>query len=1430
MVLTRRSGGKLPVSPKHEPSMTDEEDEDDDEDFPSIKTKTRSSGRFSHSFNSGKRKSSRDDHKQLNTSRMLSRISQRNIKHAERENHQRSLRSIGLDDEGSSCEEEDVMDLRISPSRGVGYPTKIMPRRSTRNRKTHFETLNIGGMEAAAMEHDILDFSESKHSAASHRHSVNPELRDLLVAQGKDPNDTQGGSQPDIYSTIKARHRLRRPRRYFDDFELSTPKKDARDAKQKGEQEDEEGDEEEESDDEEQGNDEDDEQNEENDAEEDDHEEELDRRYSLRTKRAQPLRLIYELQRQTRPQPRGLFDHLPRSPARRKTRIRVRDHTTSPYRGRRRRTNSQGASSSDSTSSSDDEKKFERRKKRSMMKARNRCLPMNISQNDLAQHGFSKERRNIGSSLADIDPMQVDKSTMFSSVGGHQKHIRALKEMVVFPLLYPEVFQRFHITPPRGCLFYGPPGTGKTLMARALANECSIEGKRVAFFMRKGADCLSKWVGESERQLRLLFDQAYQMRPAIIFFDEIDGLAPVRSSRQDQIHSSIVSTLLALMDGLDSRGEIIVIGATNRIDSIDPALRRPGRFDREFMFSLPDQKARLDILRIHTSKWNPPLSESLLHMLSERTVGYCGADIKSACTEAAIAALRRRYPQIYASNEKLKLDVTTIEITAGDFLKSMQTIVPTARRSANNPTRALNPMVQPLLMNTLLNLIEQLVKVFPIVQNKSKLLQSRISNTHSSDSNLARLDESDSEFDMPIDQTWTPVPTNGLSLPTSHLQQAIPLFSSLRNLTVCRPRLLLCGPPCNGQSTHLAPALLHDIEGFSFHLLDIPSMYGLSSHTPEEACAQVFREACRTAPSVIYIPNCVLWWEAATDSVRSTFQYLLNSLPASAAVLLIATAECPPDQIPSNLLSFFSERDHELFCVKVPTADERTLFFAPVFLQYAVKPPSIKSKQQSLEVLEKAEPPAPTRLTEGEVKRIEESEQSTLRSLRLFLRDVLTRLARDRRFKAFLKPVDTEEVPDYTEVISQPMDLSTMVTKIDQHKYGNVKNFLDDIDLICSNALEYNPDHCAEDKAIRHRACLLKDMAYAIIDEDLDPNFERMCNDVQKARMKRRADPSKYAPSFYRVLPRNQNKTQESNSSGAKEGRSVVQTRSSNVVKTPRRRSKPRRKRSSWASGIVSKRKRKKLEDHTNNEHKDEETAEEEHSENKDEEEPEEENEEKENSKTENNGEGQSAEEATIKNVDTVDRPVENGIESMKEDVIARIEIPDDSIDVVVDAEKAADEVPADIDILGAENVEEKSTDVATKPEQNDDAVMVNGDNMPMEISEDKIMEEIETQPSQKMMLRSRTKSCSENEVTNLQPPPPPVTADHHKLKCLLTKTVAITSSACVEDLEKLYSILMRCVYKHRQSYDKTELIQDLEKTIQQVTNQLQRADSGFPL
>ena len=225
--------------------------------------------------------------------------------------------------------------------------------------------------------------------------------------------------------------------------------------------------------------------------------------------------------------------------------------------------------SSSSSNESVDEQRFAKRKNKRMMVERSKLRPVNLSKQDATKAVF-RERKSVGASMADIQPMEMDMGVTFESVGGVDDHINSLREMVIFPLLYPEIFTKFSMTPPRGVLFYGPPGTGKTLIARALASECSSEGRKVAFFMRKGADCLSKWIGESERQLRLLFDQAYLMRPSIIFFDEIDGLAPVRSSRNDQIHSSIVSTLLALMDGLDNRGEIIVIGATNRIGNSMP--------------------------------------------------------------------------------------------------------------------------------------------------------------------------------------------------------------------------------------------------------------------------------------------------------------------------------------------------------------------------------------------------------------------------------------------------------------------------------------------------------------------------------------------------------------------------------------------------------------------------------------------------------------------------------------------------------------------------------------------------------------------------------------------------------------------------------------------------------------------------------------------
>ncbi|KAM9163982.1 ATPase family AAA domain-containing protein 2 isoform 3-T3 [Pangshura tecta] len=845
---------------------------------------------------------------------------------------------------------------------------------------------------------------------------------------------------------------------------------------------------------------------------EDEDGEDNQKRYDLRQRKT-VVRYQAPLEKPRHQRKPNLFYTGPSSPVRRRYPFSPAG-PRSPYckRINRRKHAIHNSDSTSSSSSSDDEQRFERRRKCSRNRALSRCLPLNFRKDELK--GVHKDRMKIGASLADVDPMQIDFSVRFDSVGGLSSHISALKEMVVFPLLYPEVFERFRIQPPRGCLFYGPPGTGKTLVARALANECSQGDRRVAFFMRKGADCLSKWVGESERQLRLLFDQAYQMRPSIIFFDEIDGLAPVRSSRQDQIHSSIVSTLLALMDGLDSRGEIVVIGATNRLDSIDPALRRPGRFDREFLFTLPDKEARKEILKIHTRDWTPKPLDMFLEELAEKCVGYCGADIKSICSEAALCALRRRYPQIYTSSEKLQLDISSIKITAKDFVVAMQKTIPASQRAVTSPGQALSAISKPLLEKTFHRILGALQRVFPHVELGIKKRQKTDVASHILESDLMYSDE-----EMPS------VFENPLSQKTPNKQKANVLNfnrSAYRQPTSYRPRLLIVGEPGFGQGSHLAPAVIHALEKFTVYTLDLSVLFGISTTSPEETCAQLIHEAKRTAPSILYIPHVHLWWETVGFTLKATFTTLLQNIPSFAPVLLLATSDVHHAALPEEVQELFVDGYGEVFNVQLPNNEERRKFFEDLILNQAAKPPVSKKKAvlQALEVLPVAPPPEPRQLTAEEVKRLEEQEEDTLRELRIFLRNVTHRLAIDKRFRAFTKPVDLDEVPDYVTVIKQPMDLSTVICKIDLHQYLTARDYLRDIDLICSNALEYNPDRDPGDRLIRHRACTLRDTAYAIVKEEMDEDFEQLCEEIQESRKKRGCSSSKYAPSYYYVMPK----------------------------------------------------------------------------------------------------------------------------------------------------------------------------------------------------------------------------------------------------------------------------------------------------------------------
>ncbi|ESL10304.1 hypothetical protein TRSC58_01966 [Trypanosoma rangeli SC58] len=319
--------------------------------------------------------------------------------------------------------------------------------------------------------------------------------------------------------------------------------------------------------------------------------------------------------------------------------------------------------------------------------------------------------------LGDITPLHIDTSVSFEKVGGLPGHIVLLREMVLFPLLYPQLLQTMNLTPPRGVLFIGPPGTGKTLMARALANEAATCAQRkISFFMRKGADILSKWVGESERQLSLLFEEARRRQPSIIFFDEIDGLVPVRHSKAEQSQAALVATLLALIDGLDDRGQVIVIGATNRPDTIDPALRRPGRLDRELYFPLPDAAARRHILSIVTKPILPldhPERSAILEELTTRCEGWSGAEIHALCIEAGLNRLRTSLPQLYVTSRKLQIPKMALNIQKEDFFVAVHRLKASVRRGVASFAKGLEEHLEHLLHSARVELVSHVASLWP---------------------------------------------------------------------------------------------------------------------------------------------------------------------------------------------------------------------------------------------------------------------------------------------------------------------------------------------------------------------------------------------------------------------------------------------------------------------------------------------------------------------------------------------------------------------------------------------------------------------------------------------------------------------------------------------------------------------------------------------
>ena len=276
--------------------------------------------------------------------------------------------------------------------------------------------------------------------------------------------------------------------------------------------------------------------------------------------------------------------------------------------------------------------------------------------------------------VAEEDVGQSEGIT-YEDVGGIGQQLLKVREMIELPLKHPELFRRLGIDPPKGVLLHGPPGTGKTMIAKAVATEVNAHFKSI-----NGPEIISKYYGESEKQLREIFDEAADNAPAIVFIDEIDSICPKREDVTGEVERRVVAQMLTLMDGMQGRDNVVVIGATNRRDALDPALRRPGRFDREIEIGVPDRDGRSEIMDVHTRQM--PIADDFdIAWVLDNTYGFVGADLAALVREAAMRALRRYLPEIDLEEETLPPEVLEkMEVCMDDFKEAIRDIEPSALR------------------------------------------------------------------------------------------------------------------------------------------------------------------------------------------------------------------------------------------------------------------------------------------------------------------------------------------------------------------------------------------------------------------------------------------------------------------------------------------------------------------------------------------------------------------------------------------------------------------------------------------------------------------------------------------------------------------------------------------------------------------------------
>jgi transitional endoplasmic reticulum ATPase len=404
------------------------------------------------------------------------------------------------------------------------------------------------------------------------------------------------------------------------------------------------------------------------------------------------------------------------------------------------------------------------------------------------------------------------KRISYEDIGGLKDELQRLRETIELPLRHPEIFQKLGIEPPKGVLLYGPPGTGKTLIAKAVANESGAH-----FISIAGPEVISKYYGESEQRLREVFEEARSNAPSIIFIDELDSITPRREEVTGEVERRVVAQLLTMMDGLEERGQVVVIGATNRLDAIDPALRRPGRFDREIEIGVPGEPDRIEIMKIHTR--GMPLSEDVkMDLLAQQTHGFVGADLAALAREAAIRALRRYLPSIDLDAKEIPQEVLdTLAVLPGDFRSALRDVSPSAMR-------------------------EVMLEV-----------------SHVTWQDVGGLDEAKQDV------------REAVEYPLSRRQQ-------FEDLGITPPRgVLLYGPPGTGK-TLIAKAVANE-SGANFIAIRGPQLLSKWVGESERAVREVFKKARQVAPSIIFFDELDALTPARGSSGEShVFESVLNQL------------------------------------------------------------------------------------------------------------------------------------------------------------------------------------------------------------------------------------------------------------------------------------------------------------------------------------------------------------------------------------------------------------------------------------------------------------------------------------------------------------------------------------------------------------------------